>query len=928
MTLSLYKGQGDHGNCPGFGKEFQPCNTKPCVSVKSFEDQKYDARENQCSRFDKKEYLGQKYVWLPYIREGLSECRLYCMAKGFRMFVELANRVDEGTPCGKKGNEACFNGICSRAKPNKQPIQPVAAIGSKHDSSTQNKQTHPSTLFVGNRPPPGLNLGDRVLAGQPKGYLPLGQRLWQQNHGQYPHVQSRFPPNVQQPGFHQGGGAQNQRRLPQNSNLRALNGHGGHVFQQYLQKNTKTGLGLQTNKPKSQKVSKVVSGHYNTREGLKLGYNTIFKIPVGASNIKVQEARPSPNYLALKVGDDYLVNGRWSITLKKDVKAAGTTIRYRLGKGPGGKETITAEGPTTKELQIVLLFQQGPPEVSFNYTLKVRESQNARVFKAAAVSVRQSDVRTRGRKARPTLHWSVAGWTKCSTPCGGGEQQLNIRCVAVYPSKRTKIVKSSYCHTLKKPLQRKRVCNMQPCRPRWVLLPWKPCSQTCGEGATQTRDIRCVRVVLTPQGKVEVDAPHYECGPSPAIRKACPFVSCYRWKSKAWSQCSRSCDKGVQTRKSYCTSGETIVEEQLCDKERKPERARVCNLRPCQAVWFMGTWNTCDKLCGEGTEKRLVFCAGKDGSALSESFCKGQPKPAPTRPCNTKKCDGVWFTSNWTQCSSECGPGEYTRMVVCLSKENNSMIQVSDSNCDLRTKPSSTRPCSAGPCHSKWLTTEWSHCSRTCGRGIRTRLINCMLKDGQIGRGCQVETRPSSAMICQIRACENEINESRPVPEEGEALNKLKSTQATNANTQVDSTEATFSVSSTSRDTLRPTSISDYETREPTTILRMLTASAKASTDRVQATSSKEASKSFAAAEIAYVPQYARRFTFNLIPKQVKTTLKTTIRSTTVPTTITTKPVEVCSDTFKRAYCSVILRIGFCKFTTYRKRCCQSCKKR
>ena len=44
-----------------------------------------------------------------------------------------------------------------------------------------------------------------------------------------------------------------------------------------------------------------------------------------------------------------------------------------------------------------------------------------------------------------------------------------------------------------------------------------------------------------------------------------------------------------------------------------------------------------------------MFCAGKDGSALSESFCKGQPKPAPTRPCNTKKCDGVWFTSNWTQ---------------------------------------------------------------------------------------------------------------------------------------------------------------------------------------------------------------------------------------------------------------------------------------
>ena len=49
--------------------------------------------------------------------DGLNECRLYCMAKGFRMFVELANRVDDGTPCGKNGNKACFSGICSRARP-------------------------------------------------------------------------------------------------------------------------------------------------------------------------------------------------------------------------------------------------------------------------------------------------------------------------------------------------------------------------------------------------------------------------------------------------------------------------------------------------------------------------------------------------------------------------------------------------------------------------------------------------------------------------------------------------------------------------------------------------------------------------------------------------------------------------------------------
>lgn len=51
------------------------------------------------------------------------------------------------------------------------------------------------------------------------------------------------------------------------------------------------------NEGKPQVVQKVISGTFNSREKLKLGYNLIFKIPVGARNIRIEEARPSPNYL-------------------------------------------------------------------------------------------------------------------------------------------------------------------------------------------------------------------------------------------------------------------------------------------------------------------------------------------------------------------------------------------------------------------------------------------------------------------------------------------------------------------------------------------------------------------------------------------------------------------------------------------------------
>ncbi len=56
------------------------------------------------------------YLYLS-IADGLNECSLYCMASGYRMFAQLADKVDDGTICGKHGHSACYNGTCSRKRP-------------------------------------------------------------------------------------------------------------------------------------------------------------------------------------------------------------------------------------------------------------------------------------------------------------------------------------------------------------------------------------------------------------------------------------------------------------------------------------------------------------------------------------------------------------------------------------------------------------------------------------------------------------------------------------------------------------------------------------------------------------------------------------------------------------------------------------------
>lgn len=257
-------------------------------------------------------------------------------------------------------------------------------------------------------------------------------------------------------------------------------------------------------------------------------------------------------------------------------------------------------------------------------------------------------------------------------------------------------------------------------------------------------------------------------------------------------------------------------------------------------------------------------------------------------------------------------------------------------------------------------------CSRTCGRGIRIRQINCMLQNGQLGRGCQAETRPNAAMICQIRACENEIDEgvakatfsgkatesSQEAAEkglnDGEVGDKRGSAGVVPAN-ELGMSTTTVQQTTQSQPKDNPEAPTEFSGVRATmkNNSRSSAPTKRISSERgspVETQDSRAKEDGYAAAETVVAIPVTRFFKQEERITERRKDLTTTERLTTTEKIATTraptlkptaKPtkaprrqeVNVCRDSFKSNYCRVILRIGFCKFSTYRKRCCGSCEK-
>ncbi|XP_022252622.1 papilin-like [Limulus polyphemus] len=471
-------------------------------------------------------------------------------------------------------------------------------------------------------------------------------------------------------------------------------------------------------------------------DNLRVGYNDIILIPVGSTNIKIRETKPTNNYLAVRdMTGHYYLNGNWRIVFPKVLKFAGTVFHYeRKSYGYLSPEFLWAPGPTTKPVFIVLLYQEKNPGIKYEYSV------------SKAVRSTQPD----------TYSWTFEEFGTCSRTCGGGFQRRSVRCVR---TNGFKVVPEYLCDPLLMP-STNRTCNKEACPARWFTGEWGNCSRLCGSGV-QFRLVYCHQ--LTENGVVVAydKQCEREDGSKPSFIQQCTTGrKCPVWHVGPWTACNRICGNGNQTRLVTCRRNKEEVLDSMCDPDSRPITSQSCNLGPCEGVeWILSEWSGCDTSCGLTMESREVQCANKEGKVFLNEMCDKNQLPEISRPCmDSPPCESLWFASEWSECSAKCGEGIQTRSVFCGYWKDDVVVKAPESQCNINKKYAATQNCTAPPCKALWFTGPWNRCSVPCGGGERTRKILCISEDDVVSsKNCDAGLRPYDKEPCKMHPCDEGI---------------------------------------------------------------------------------------------------------------------------------------------------------------------------
>ncbi|XP_008821168.1 A disintegrin and metalloproteinase with thrombospondin motifs 18 [Nannospalax galili] len=418
-------------------------------------------------------------------------------------------------------------------------------------------------------------------------------------------------------------------------------------------------------------------------------YYPVVTIPAGARSIEIQELKISSSYLAVRsLSQKYYLTGGWSIDWPGDFPFAGTTFEYQ--RSFNRPERLYAPGPTNETLVFEILMQGKNPGISWKYALpKVMNG-------------------TQPTTKRYHHTWSTVQ-SDCSVSCGGGYMSIKAICLRDQNTQ----VNSSFCNIRTKPVTDPKICNAFSCPPYWMPGEWSACSKSCA-GGQQSRKIQCVQ--KKPFQKEEA-----------VLHSFCPVST--------------------------------------------PTQVQVCNSHDCPPEWSLGPWSQCSKTCGRGVRRRDLLCKNSAAKTVSESLCSSSTRPEAQEGCVLGRCPKntrlQWVTSSWSECSTTCGVGVRKRELKCSEKTlQGKLVTFPERRCRNIKKPNleleeacTQRACPVYSMAAGWYSSPWQQCTVTCGGGVQTRSVHCM-QQGRPSSSCLLQQKPPALRACNTNFC--------PAPEKRE----------------------------------------------------------------------------------------------------------------------------------------------------------------
>ncbi|NXL62869.1 ATS7 metalloproteinase, partial [Chordeiles acutipennis] len=192
--------------------------------------------------------------------------------------------------------------------------------------------------------------------------------------------------------------------------------------------------------------------------------------------------------------------------------------------------------------------------------------------------------------------WRFGSWTTCTATCGTGVQRQIVHCV----EKLAGIVEERYCDALTRPDDKQRTCSEEPCPARWWVGEWQKCSATCGRSGLMKRTVLCIQSVGLDEQRAlqQADCQHLSKpdATAPCHREVpCPS----QWAVGNWSECSVTCGDGTQRRPVYCSNSTGAA----CDPAERPSSENICSLPQCQKK----SDNANMDWSGSGSSSREIF---------------------------------------------------------------------------------------------------------------------------------------------------------------------------------------------------------------------------------------------------------------------------------------------------------------------------------